>query len=129
MTNNILIIGGALALKRELTSVLSEASFAVTDVSDYPEALLKLNEFNPDLVIVDKVLPSGDGRDACFQLHHTFGIPVILMGKDSSDKAWERAIQAGADFYLKKPFSYLQLVARVRAILRRHKKLQQNRSE
>jgi len=129
MTDRILIIEGEPTLRRELASALIEASFVVADVPDYPQALLKLNGFNPDLVIVDEVLSSGDGRDACFQLHDTFGIPVILMGEDSSNTAWERAIQAGADFYLKKPFGYLQLAARVRAILRRHKKLEQNRSE
>ncbi len=108
MTDRILIIEGEPTLRRELASALIEASFVVADVPDYPQALLKLNGFNPDLVIVDEVLPSGDGMEACSQLRSTFGIPVILMGKDSSDKAWERAIQAGANFYLEKPFSYLQ---------------------
>ncbi len=101
MTDRILIIEGEPTLRRELASALIEAGFVVADVPDYPQALLKLNGFNPALVIVDEVLPSGDGRDACFQLHDTFGILVILMGEDSSNKAWERAIQAGADFYLK----------------------------
>ena len=121
-TDRILIIEGELSLSKELTSALTEASFIVAGVADYPEALLKLDEFNPDMLIVDEVLPGGDGLEACSLLHNTFGIPVILLGEDSSGEAWMRAVEAGADFYLRKPFSYLELVARARAILRRYKK-------
>jgi len=120
-TDRILIIEGEPALRRELTSALTQATFIVADVANYHEALLKL-EFNPDLAIVDEVLPGGDGIEACSQLHSTFNTPVILLGSDSSGKAWMRAVEAGADFYLRKPFSYLELVVRVRAILRRYKK-------
>jgi len=121
MTDSILIIESEPTLRRHLTSALSQAGFTVADVSDYSEACLKLVEFNPDMAIIDEVLPCGDGWDACYQLRNTFGIPVILLGQDSSDQAWMRAVEAGADLYLRKPFSYLQLVARVKAILRRYK--------
>ena len=128
-TGRILIIEGEPALRRELTSALTQASFTVAGVADCPEALLMKLEFKPDMVIVDEVLPGGDGLKACSQLHSTFGIPVILLGSDSSDEIWTKAVEAGADFYfrkpfsyLKKPFSYLELVARVKAILRHYKK-------
>jgi len=99
-------------------------------VSDYSEACLRLDEFNPDMVIVDEVLPRGDGLDACYRLRNTFGIPVILLGKDSSGEAYMRAVEAGADLYLRKPFSYPELAARVKVILQRYKKLRQkNRGE
>ena len=122
MTDRILIIEGEFSLGKELTSALTQASFIVADVPDYLEALLELDEFKPDIVIVDEVLPGGNGIEACSLLRNTFSIPVILLGEDSSDKAWMRAVEAGADLYLKKPFSYLELVARVKAILRRYKK-------
>ena len=122
MADRILIIENDPTLRRELASVLSQASFTVADVSDYPEALAKLNEFKPDMVIMDEVSPSGDGMDACYQIYNTFGIPVILLGEDSSDKAWKRVMEAEADFYLVKPFGYRELAARVKAILRRYKK-------
>lgn len=121
MTDNILIIEGEPTLRRELTSALTQASFTVADVSDYSEALLRLAEFNPDIVIMDELLPSKDGIQACSQLRGTFGIPVILLGKDSSAKAWMRAVEAGADFYLTRPFNYEVLLARVKAILRRYR--------
>jgi len=119
--NSILIIEGESALRKELTSALTNAGFVVADVADYPEALAKLDEFKPDMAIVNEVLPGGDGKYACSQLHNAFSIPVILMGKDSSGEAWMRAVQAGADFYFTKPSHYRELVARVKAILRRYK--------
>ena len=120
--DGILIIEDEPILRGNLTSALTEAGFAVVDVPDYPEALLKLDEFKPDMVIADEVLPSGDGIEACSQLPSTLGIPVILLGKDSSGEAQMRAVEAGADLYIRKPFSYLELVARVKAILRRYKR-------
>ncbi len=55
-------------------------------------------------------------------LHQTFGIPIILLDKDLGGETWVRAVQAGADFYLRMPFSYLELAARAKAILCRHDK-------
>ncbi len=117
---SILIIEGEPNLRRELTSALTEAGFVVADVPDILKAN-EIREFNPDIAIVDEVLPSGDGKDACSQLHNAFGIPVILLGKDSSGEAWMRAVEAGADFYFTKPSNHQELVARVKAILRRYK--------
>ena len=121
MTYSILIIESEPTLRIELTSALSEAGFAVSSVPDYPEALLKLDEFKPDIVIVDEVLAGGDGMEACYRLHSTFGLPVILLGEDSSDEVWGRVMEVEADLYLIKPFSYRELIARVKAILRRYK--------
>jgi two-component system OmpR family response regulator/two-component system alkaline phosphatase synthesis response regulator PhoP len=119
MTGSILIIAGEPISRRQITSALTEAGFGVVDVPDYPEAIPKLDEFKPDMVIMDAVFLGKDEAEACYQLHSTFGIPVVLLGEDSSDEAWGRVMEADADLYLVKPFSYLELVARVKAILRR----------
>ena len=121
MTDSILIIEDEPNLRGELASALTEVGFTVVDVRDYPEALLKLDEFKPNMVIVDEVLPGGDGMEVCYQLHSTFGIPIVLLGEDSSDEMWERVMEVEADLYLIKPFSYRELAARVKAILRRYK--------
>jgi len=121
MTDSILIIGGEATLRSEIASALSEAGFAIATVPDYPETLFKQNGVKPDIVIMDEVLPSGDGMEACYQLHGAFDIPVILLGEDSSDEVWGRVIESGADLYLLKPVRYRELVARVKAILRRYK--------
>jgi len=122
MTGSILIIEGEPSLRQKLTSALDEADFSVAAVPDFPEALRKLTDFKPDLVIMDAVLPSGDGMDACYQLRNTLGVrvPVVLIGsEESSDELWGRVLEAEADLYLVKPLRYWELVARVKAILRR----------
>ncbi len=129
MGDRILIIEGDPALRTGLTSALTEAGFAVANVPDYSESLLKLDEFKPDIVIMDEVLLGGDGMEVCYQLQSTFGIPVVLLGEDCSDEVWERVMEAEADLYLIKPFSYRELVARVRAILRRYKGRQGDRKK
>ena len=121
MSDSILIIESEYRLRKALTSALSKANFEVAGTSNYNEALLKLSMFKPDIVIMDEVLPDKDGMEACYQLRDTFGIPVVLLGEDSSNEVWRRVMEATADFYLIKPFSYLELVARVKAILRRYK--------
>ena len=108
---SILIIEGEPNLRGNLASALTEVGFIVADVRDYPEALLKLNEFNPDISIVDEALPSGDGEDICYKLRNAFGIPVILLGKDSSGEAWKAAVEAGADFYFTNSFNRRVLAA------------------
>ncbi|MBA7609590.1 Alkaline phosphatase synthesis transcriptional regulatory protein PhoP [subsurface metagenome] len=122
MTGEILVIEDEPYLSKELTSALNEAGFSVAAVLDFPEALRKLTDFKPDLVIMEAVLPSGDGMDACCQLRNTLGVrvPVVLIGsEESSDELWGRVMEADADLYLVKPLSYWELVARVKAILRR----------
>lgn len=119
MTDRVLIIEGDPRLRRELASALTEGGFVVADVPDILEAN-EIRELNPDIAIVDEVLPSGDGKGVCSLLYTVF-IPVILMGKESSGEAWMAAVEAGADFYFTKPASDQELVARVKAILRRYK--------
>lgn len=90
MTDRILIIEGEPALRRELASALTQASFIVADVPSYPEALAKLDEFNPDMVIMDEVLAGESGMRVCSQLHSSHGIPVILLGEDPGGQIWTR---------------------------------------
>ena len=123
MPDRILIIMDEPSLNKELASALAGAGFSVACVPDYPEALLKLDELKPDLVILDEVLPGRDGIEACSELYGIFGIPIILLGENPDAEIWKRAVEAGADFYLRKPFSHIVLVARVKAILRRCKKV------
>lgn len=123
--HRVLIIEGEPGSRRELASALTEAGFTVADVPDILEAS-EIRGLNPDLAIVDEALPSGDGKGLSSLLHH-LNIPVILLGKESSGEAMIRALEAGADFYFTKPSHHRELVARVKAILQRHKELSERR--
>jgi DNA-binding response OmpR family regulator len=122
MTYSILVIGGEAASRSELASVLNEAGFAIATAPDYPKTLFRQNGAKPDLVIMDEMLPNRDAMEACYELETVFGIPVILLGEDSSKQVWGRVMEAGADLYLVKPVRYRELVARIKAILRRYER-------
>ena len=120
-TDSILIVEGEPFLRARLISSLTESGFKVVGVVNYFEAIWRLGEFKPDLIIIDEDLPLLDGWEACYQLRQTFGIPVILLGDDYDGDVWLRAVQVGADFYLRMPFSSLELAARAKAVIRRYK--------
>ncbi|MFC2033509.1 response regulator transcription factor [Chloroflexota bacterium] len=109
-------------LMRELASALSNDTFIVTEASNYYEALRKMDEISPDLVILDGELPFVNGWQACRQIIRDFGIPVILMGKDRNVHVWRKALEVGTEFYMKIPVGRLELEARIKAILRRYDK-------
>jgi two-component system KDP operon response regulator KdpE len=121
VTDRILIIEAEPSLRKGLNSAFAEAGFAVANVPDYPEALPRINEFEPDIVIMDEALPSGDGTQFCRQLHASRHIPIIIIGSQSGGEVWKRAVNAGADYYLKKPIDSQVSVAIVKAILRRYR--------
>ena len=122
MYDRVLIIEGEPDLRKNLTSALTEAAFKVSGVANYFEALWELGEFKPNLIILNEKLPLLDGWESCYQLHRTCGIPVIMIGEDSGEEVGARTLEAGADFYLRVPFSHLELLARIVTILRRYKK-------
>lgn len=124
MAYSILIVGGEATLRKMLATAFHEAGFAVADVSDYTGTLFEQNGVKPDLVIIDETLPSGDSVEACYQLRNFFDVPVVLLGNSSSKEGWRRVMQADADAYVAKPVRTRELIARVKAILRRYESQQ-----
>ncbi len=107
-------------MRKGLVSAFTEAGFTAVGVADYPAVLLRIDEFGPDIVVMDAALPGKDGFEACLELRSTFDIPVVLLGESPTDSVWERIMEVGADCYGVKPCGHLVLVARVKAILRRY---------
>ena len=123
MPTRILVIEKSESLREWLVSLFTQAGFTTADASRYQDAQSAMASFRPDLIIMDATLPDKDGFEACSELHSRLGIPIILVGQEGSRKAWPRAVESGADFYLIKPFVCDEaLVARVKAILRRYRK-------
>jgi len=122
MADSILIIGGEPDSQERLRLPLTEAGYEVTLAYNYISARMIIEDFVPDIIILDEVHQKNMDRfAACKHLHDDYGAPIILLGEDCSDEVWERVMEAEADLYLIKPFGYPELVARVKAILRRYK--------
>ncbi len=108
-------------LRGRIVSALADEGFRVTTAASSDEALMKLGELTPQLIILGEGL-SVDCFDACCQLRQATDVPILMIGTVPTPYAWVRVVEAGADFYLRKPFSYLELTTRVRALLRRNGK-------
>jgi DNA-binding response OmpR family regulator len=107
---------------------LEHAGFAVLVARDGKEALTVSRRQRPDLVVLDLGLPELDGMDVARTLRRESSVPIIMLTArvDESDRI--RGLEAGADDYVTKPFSPRELVARVRAVLRRSETRQQTQS-
>ena len=116
--NLLLIDKSDLVLTEAIILTLSREDFAVVSYSDYREALSKLTQPGPDLIILGEGL-SVDSFEACGQLRQALDVPIVMLGEGPRAKGWVKAVQSGADCYLAKPFYHSELVARVKAILRR----------
>ncbi len=120
--DSVLIIGDEPDLRERLRSYLTEAGYEVTSVDDYTAAGMIIEDLVPDIIIINEMRQSdNDSFATCKRLHGEHGIPVILLGQGPKGKMWEKAFAAGAEYYLKKPFSYKVLAAVVKSILRRYK--------
>ncbi len=99
---------------------LERAGFSVRAGFDGRQALRLAREERPDLVILDLMLPHVDGLDVCHVLRQEIGaVPVIMLSARSTEADKLGGLETGADDYVTKPFSPAELVARVRAVLRR----------
>ena len=123
----ILLVDDSKAITENLTPFLQRAGFAVTVASDGEEALDQVTANGPDLIVLDILMPRIDGREVLRRLRADDNwTPVILL--TDVGEAYERvmALEEGADDYINKPFEPPELVARIRAVLRRMQHGQQS---
>ena len=106
-------------LRDKIMSALTKEGFEVAKASSSQEILSTPGELKPQLIILGEGLPI-DSFEACSQLRQAVDAPILMVGAIPSDKAWTKIVEAGADCYLVKPFGYLELAARVKALLRRY---------
>src|SRR6266446_8279314 len=122
MTPRILIVEDEEALSMLLRCNLEAARYAVETAKRGDEAEIKLRESTPDLVILDWMLPGLSGIELCRRLRaqaETRQLPIIMLTARGEESERIRGLATGADDYIVKPFSVPELVARVRALLRR----------
>jgi two-component system phosphate regulon response regulator PhoB len=109
--------------QREVLSYNLEADgFRVTTAENGEEALLLVDETAPDLIVLDWMLPNVSGIEVCRQLKtraDTRNVPILMLSARSEEVDRVRGLETGADDYVVKPYSVIELMARVRALLRR----------
>ena len=118
----ILVVEDEAPLVTLLRYNLEEAGFEVDDARDGEDALISVRERRPDLIVLDWMLPAVSGIEVCRQLRRrreTRDVPVIMLTAKSEEADRIRGLDSGADDYLTKPFSPRELVARIRAVMRR----------
>lgn len=115
----ILVVDDDLALADVLAFTLRRAGFGVMLVHDGIGALEMVEEWQPDLIVLDWTLPRMDGLEVCRRIRVNSFVPIVMLTVRNSDDDVVMALEAGADDYVTKPFSPRQLVARIGAVLRR----------
>ncbi|WP_455791742.1 response regulator transcription factor [Clostridium butyricum] len=129
MSENILIVDDDKEI-RDLISLYLEADRFYTDkAGDGVEALIKLEEKKYSLVILDIMMPKKDGIETIIEIRKKYTMPVIFLTAKSQEIDMINGLTLGADDYISKPFSSLELIARVKAQLRRYTILNSNSDE
>lgn len=119
MTATILVVEDEPQLVKVLRGYLEQAGFAVLTASDGPGALAQFRHAKPDLVLLDLNLPGLDGLEVARRLRRDSNVPLIMVTARVDETDRLIGLELGADDYILKPFSPREVVARVRAVLRR----------
>jgi two-component system KDP operon response regulator KdpE len=119
MAERILVVDDEVQITRVLRASLSAQRYDVRTANDPEEALTLFEEWHPDLVVTDLMMPGMTGVDLCRAIRRKAGIPILVLSVRDQEHVKVEALDAGADDYVTKPFSIQELLARVRAHLRR----------
>jgi two-component system KDP operon response regulator KdpE len=116
---HVLVVDDEPQILRGLKVVLRSAGFQVAQAATKREALDAIAVRPPDVIILDLVLPDGNGVEVCEEVRRWSTLPIIVLSAVGDEREKVRALDAGADDYVTKPFGTDELTARIRAVLRR----------
>ena len=115
----VLIADDDAQIRELLELYLVKEGFAVEQAADGAEAILKAQQLKPDLIVLDIMMPVLDGMEVCRQVRKFSRVPVIMLTARVEDEDRIMGLELGADDYIAKPFNPRELIARVKAVLRR----------
>lgn len=119
MAEKILIVEDEKNLLDILAYNLNLQGYTIETATNGPNALEKARNINPDLILLDIMLPEMDGFEVCRQIRKDLSIPILMLTARDDEIDRVVGLEVGADDYLTKPFSMRELIARVKALLRR----------
>lgn len=117
--SKVLVVDDESNVREVLCAYLDRGGFEVTEAADGPAALLAVKELEPDLVLLDLMLPEVDGLSVLSEIRRDSDVPVILLTALAEESDRVVGLEMGADDYVVKPFSPREVAARVKAVLKR----------
>ena len=115
----VLVVDDEPQIRRVMRVILSGENYEVVEARSGESALLRFREFLPDLVLLDLNMPGMSGLETCRAIRETSEVPIIVLTVRHEEEEKVEALDAGADDYVTKPFGKQELLARIRAALRR----------
>ena len=117
--SRVLVVDDEPQIIRGLRVILTNAGYRVEEATTKKEALDAVSVRPPDAIVLDLVLPDGDGIEVCKDIRRWSQVPIVVLSAVGDERQKVRALDAGADDYVTKPFGSEELLARMRAVLRR----------
>src|SRR5215470_796403 len=117
--SRVLVVDDEPQITRVLRTVLTSQGYQVQTAAEGESALTNFAEWRPELVITDLYMPHMDGVELCKRIRAISSVPIIVLSVKGEEKQKVEALDSGADDYVTKPFGTDELLARVRAALRR----------
>ncbi len=117
--NTVLVVDDEAQIRELLSMYFVQEGFTVAEAADGAEALVRLQQVKPDIVLLDIMMPVIDGLEVCQQIRKFSTVPIIMLTSRSQREDRIMGLELGADDYVSKPFDPGEVVARVKAVLRR----------
>ncbi len=117
--SRVLVVEDEQSLREPLVYILQREGFDVLEAADGPAALVQWRHNSPDLILLDLMLPGMSGVDVCREIRTLSAVPIIMVTAKDSEVDKVVGLEIGADDYVVKPYSTRELLARIKAVLRR----------
>ena len=116
----VLVVEDEQGLREPLVYLLEKEGYEVVEAADGNIAITEFNKQEPDLILLDLMLPGMSGNEVCMKIRQTSNVPVIMLTAKDSEIDKVVGLEIGADDYVTKPYSTRELLARMKAVLRRN---------
>jgi len=116
----VLVVEDEQGLREPLVYLLEKEGYEVVEAADGNIAIIEFNKQEPDLILLDLMLPGISGNEVCMKIRQTSNVPVIMLTAKDSEIDKVVGLEIGADDYVTKPYSTRELLARMKAVLRRN---------